>query len=123
MRTTRTPHADVVAAELTARLDLIDCWYEPFPFDRQLPRIEPGRIVLPATEPGIPSWNLGAGVELPVRVGGLTLGRFVLLPPTLTSGVALSPGDRSAAIAIAERIAPELAAAMIAEEREHDELS
>ena len=62
--------------------------FESFPFDVQLPRIEPGRIVLPGAEPGVAPWRLDAGVELPVRLGDVMLGRFVLVAATPTSGVA-----------------------------------
>ena len=87
------------AARLISMFDLCACWYEPFPFDDQLPRIETGRIVLPATEPGVAPWSCDRGVELPVRHDGLTLGRFVLIPCAPTVGVAFSPGARRDALA------------------------
>ena len=88
---------DATASRFMELFGLDACWYEPFPFDRQLPRIEPGRIVLPATEPGIEPWSCDLGVELPVRFSGLTLGRFVLVPSSPTVGVAFSPAAREAA--------------------------
>ncbi len=63
-------------------LELCACRFEPFPFEVQLPRIEPGRIVIPVEEPGIAAWSGQAGVELPVHLSGLTVGRFVLVPAT-----------------------------------------
>jgi len=97
---------------LVTMFDLHDCWFEPFPFDTQLPRIEPGRIVLPGDEPGLESWSLEAGVELPVRFRELTVGRYVLLAKRPTAGVALSPSLRSDAITLAAA-AGEIVAARI----------
>src|SRR5436190_23227802 len=62
--------------ELAALFDLRACWFEPFPFDTALPRIEPGRLTVAADEPGVPASH--AGIELPVRLNALTLGRIVL---------------------------------------------
>jgi hypothetical protein len=87
--------------ELTDLLSLRSCWYEPFPFDRQLPRVEPGRIVLPAREPGVAPWRLGQAVELPVRLDNLTLGRFVLVPRRDTCGLAFAGAARGRAIELA----------------------
>ena len=108
------PVVDSIASRLTAMFALRDCWYEPFPFDEQLPRIEPGRILLPAAEPGVRPWTLDRGIELPVRYEGLTLGRFVLVPATATSGVALSPAGRDRALTLAARTAPAIAASLLA---------
>ena len=97
---------ELLAAEIEARLDLRTCHFEPFPFDALLPRIESDRIVLPADEPGLESyarWQPHHGVELPVRYGPLTLGRFVLVPRATTCGVAIPLGSRTVAIAIARR--------------------
>jgi hypothetical protein len=91
------------------------CWFEAFPFDAQLPRIEPGRIVLPATEPGLAPWTYGLGVELPVRFGGLTVGRFVLVPELPTTGVGFSPAGRSEAISMAAAVGAEVATALVNE--------
>jgi hypothetical protein len=97
---------------LTQALRLRACWFEPFPFDRQLARIEPGRILLPGDEPGIEPWTCDAGVELPVRGRGLTLGRFVLVPYERTTGVGFAPLARAEALvlagAVGERLATEL---------------
>jgi hypothetical protein len=104
-------------AQLVAVFGLRACWYEPFPFDTLLPRIEEGRIVLPADEPGVEGWSLGAGVELPVRHSGLTVGRFVLVLEAGSSptGTGLSPTRRAEAISIATRVGSLIAAAMPAE--------
>jgi len=106
--------ADAVARRLRSMFGLRACWYESFPFDVQLPRIEPGRIVLPATEPGVAPWRLDNGVELPVRLGNVTLGRFVLVAATPTSGVCLPSARRAEAIDLAERVAPTIADAILA---------
>jgi hypothetical protein len=90
--------------ELITMLDLRDCRFEPFPFDAQLPRIEPGRIVLPGEEPGLVPWSFDAGIELPIRFDELTVGRFVLWPRTRTTGIALPPTVRSDAIALATEV-------------------
>src|SRR5438445_13609558 len=68
--------AEPLVPRLIAMFGLRACWFESFPFDVQLPRIEPGRIVLGADEPGTSSWSLDLGVELPVRHCGLTIGRY-----------------------------------------------
>jgi hypothetical protein len=104
---------EAVSAHLTAMFGLRACWFEPFPFDAQLPRIEPGRIVLPATEPGIAPWSCDAGVELPVRFSGLTVGRFVLIPASATVGVAFSPTERAEAIDMAEPVGAVIASSML----------
>jgi hypothetical protein len=111
-----------LAGRLVAMFGLKDCRYESFPFDAQLPRIEPGRILLPSAEPGLAPWEPGYGVELPVRTDGLTLGRFVLVPSGgSTCGAALSPRCRATAISLAERLAPVIAAAILADQHANDE--
>lgn len=100
------------AERLIAMLGLLWCRFEPFPFDGQRPRIEPGRIVLPAAEPGIAEWRGEPGVELPVHYRGLMLGRFLLVPATTTTGVGFAPGDRAVAIAMAAHVGEFAAAAM-----------
>ena len=102
-----------VAAVLRSMLHLRACRYEPWPFDTQLPRIEKGRIVLPADEPGsrpYAFWLPADGIELPVRAGGLQLGRFVLVPHIPTSGAGLSPHMRDRALDIADDCGAALAA-------------
>jgi hypothetical protein len=102
------------AQELVRLLGLRSCWFELFPFDTQLPRIEPGRVVLPAAEPAVEPWAVDRGVELPVRYDGLTVGRFVLVPVMPNVGIGLSPTGRAEAVRIAERIGTVVAAALIA---------
>jgi hypothetical protein len=101
-----------LADEIAVCLDLRACWFEPFPFDALLPRIEQDRVVLPAAEPTVrpyADWQPRHGIELPVRFGALTLGRFVLVPKRPTCGVAIDPTARAEAIAIADSAAGELA--------------
>ena len=102
---------------LIALLGLRVCWFESFPFDGQLPRIEPGRIVLPPDEPGVSAWAGEAAVELPVRHQGLTLGRFVLVPAAPTCGISLSPAARADAIAMSEGVGARIAAAIVGDRR------
>ena len=109
------PAVEAASIELAEMFGLRACWFESFPFDSQLPRIEPGRIVLPAAEPGIEPWSFGTGVELPVRFRGLTLGRFVLVPAEQTTGVGFPPARRAEAISMAETVAAEVAAALLNE--------
>jgi hypothetical protein len=108
----RNPCVDLIAADLAELLALRDCWFEPFPFEAQLPRIEPGRILLPASEPGLTPWRTDTAIELPVRLDGLTLGRFVLAPAKPTVGVSLSPDGRAIAIDLANSVAPVVAKAL-----------
>jgi hypothetical protein len=103
------PLLDVISALLVEHLDLRDCWFEAFPFDTQLPRIEPGRIMLPEPEPGLAPWALDNGVELPVRYGALTVGRFVLVPRTRTTGTAFDPELRAAALELMGPVAAAVA--------------
>jgi len=107
--------AEPFVPRLIALFGLRACWYESFPFDVQLPRIEPGRIVLPADEPGLAPWSLDLGIELPVRHGLLTIGRYVLAPASRTTGVVFTPARRADAIALISPVGSLIAAAMIAE--------
>jgi hypothetical protein len=104
---------DTASSYLISRLGLVACWFESFPFDAQMARIEAGRIVLPAAEPGVAPWAFGGGVELPVRFAGLTLGRFVLVPTGRSSGVIISPSERAEAIAWADAVGHVVAAAIL----------
>jgi hypothetical protein len=103
------------ATRLVATLGLCACRFEPFPFDALLPRVESGRVVIPADEPGVAPWSGDPGVELPVRHGDLTVGRFVLVPGTPTAGVAFSPSARDDAIAMVSGLGAVVAAAMLAD--------
>lgn len=107
--------AEPMVPRLCAMFGLRACWYESFPFDPQLPRIEPGRIVLPAEEPGVASWAGEIGIELPVRHDGLTIGRYVLVPAQPTTGVEFPPTRRAEAIAMIAEVGPAIAAMMVAE--------
>jgi hypothetical protein len=106
--------AEPTVPRLIAMFGLRACWFESFPFDVQLPRIEPGRIVVPADEPGVASWSGEAGIELPVRHCSLTLGRFVLVPAAPTTGVALAAAARDEAMAMAASVGTRIAAALVA---------
>ena len=91
------------ADHLTQLLALADCWFEPWPYDRQLPTIARGRVILPADEPGTigyAQWSTADGVGLPVIRGGLEIGRFVLLSRIPTVGIAWSPELRARALAL-----------------------
>ena len=88
---------------------VVACDYEPFPFDATLPRIAPGRVVLPAAEPGIVSyarWSPADGVEVPVYSDGLLLGRFVVHGERATCGVAIPPETRAEMLELACDAAP-----------------
>jgi hypothetical protein len=103
---------DETAGAIATLLDLRACWFEPFPFDTLLPRVEQGRIVIPAPEPGVAPC-CGPGVELPVRANGLTVGRFVLVPAVPSTGVIFAPTARNDAAALAARSGALVAAALI----------
>ncbi len=103
------------ATWLVAKFGLCACRFEPFPFDVHLPRIEPGRVVLPAAEPGVAVWSGEPGVELPVRHFGLPVGRFVLVTQSSTTGVGFSPSDRAEAISMMVGVGRVIAAAMLAD--------
>jgi hypothetical protein len=82
-------------------LGLADCWFEAWPYERQLPTITRGRVILPADEPGTlgySEWSTVDGVGLPVMSGGLEVGRFVLLSRLPTVGIAWSPELRGYAL-------------------------
>ena len=96
---------DGCAGRIKTLLGLRACWFESFPFDRTLPRLEQDRVVLPAAEPGAQSyadWRPGLGIELPVEYRGLTLGRFVLVPDVPTCGIAIPPTARACAIDVVQ---------------------
>ena len=44
---------DLAATELREVMSLTACSFEPWPYDRQLPVLECGRVVLPADEPAL----------------------------------------------------------------------
>jgi hypothetical protein len=89
---------EVVRRELQALLGLEACWFERWPYDALLPTIAPGRVILPADEPGVrsyASWTADDGVSVPVRVRGFEVGRFVLVPSTPSVGIDWSPSQRA----------------------------
>jgi hypothetical protein len=53
-----------------------------------------------------------AGIELPIRQNGLTLGRIVLLPSAQSVAEIFSPGARERAIAMAAQLATPVATAL-----------
>ena len=102
--------ADKFAAHIVDRLGLQACRFESFPFDRQLPRLEPQRVVLPAHEPGVQplaAWRPEDGIELAVRFRQHMLGRFVL---ESASRDGVSFDQRLLAHAIATQVALALSA-------------
>jgi len=108
------------AARIKLRLGLRACWFEAFPFERLLPRLERDRVVLPAACPGARpyrEWQPGHGIELPVRYRSLLLGRFVLVPARPTCGVAIPSGLRPDAIEIARYAGVAMARNWIASDR------
>jgi hypothetical protein len=115
--------ADEYAADLVERLGLGACWFETFPFDRQLPQLEPQRIVLPAQEPGVQpfaAWRPEYGIELTVRFRRHVLGRLVLVPEQPTCGVALPASARADALAFADEVGEALGRCLIAFDRRAD---
>jgi hypothetical protein len=108
--------AEPTVPRLIAMFGLRACWFESFPFDVQLPRIAPGRVVVPADEPGVASWSGESGIELPVRHRSLTLGRFVLVPASRTTGVALPSSARAEAMSMAASVGARIAAVLFATE-------
>jgi hypothetical protein len=108
--------AEPFVPRLIAMFGLRACWFECFPFDVQLPRIEPGRVVVPADEPGVAPWSGEAAIELPVRHRSLTLGRFVLVPALPTIGVALPSSARAEAMSMAASVGASIAAPLVAGE-------
>jgi len=112
--------ADEFAAQLVHQLGLEACRYESFPFDRQLPRLEPERVVLPAHEPGVQpltAWRSEHGIELAVRFRQHMLGRFVLVPERPTCGVALAASARDDALTFADKVGEALGRGWIAFDR------
>jgi hypothetical protein len=86
--------------DLTELFDLRACWFEAFPFDTPLPRIEAGRIMVPDEQPGSPPTSY-TSIELPVRLDDLPVGRIVLLPSAQTLRLVASPSARETALELA----------------------
>ena len=94
----------VVAAELTATLELSRCSYEPVPFTGTYPRLEQtgaisGMNIARYTKTGYELPN--EGVELPVVVSDQIVGRFVMIP---TPGIGVSVDRRMIAITLADQL-------------------
>lgn len=82
-------------------------WFEPFPFPSQLPRLLPGRLQLPAAEPGTAvstEVRRGSGFEVPVFVRGLPVGRLVVVPHTDFDVLGLDESTRDSVLGIAGRL-------------------
>lgn len=101
------------AGEQLAGVAGVDEWrFERFPFEARLPRLGRGRWEVPADEPGcgsVSEWCEADGVEVPVLVGGLQVGRFVLRGP-LCGEFARYDRARERAVGIVERAGSALAA-------------
>ncbi len=97
-----------VAAELVALLDLRDCFYEPAPVGRPLPRLERNGAITGVTAHRFTGeeFTLPAEVELPVLGRGRQLGRFVLISDP-TAGVSLE--ERTVAVALSDQLGAVLA--------------
>jgi K+-sensing histidine kinase KdpD len=91
--------------ELTRLLDLKSCRYVPGPLPQSLPGLRHDAVRVPAKiDPATQSL-----VALPVRAHGVLQGNFVLAFPFDTVGVALSPEQRRAAVALADHVGAGLA--------------
>ncbi len=98
-----------VEAELLGLLNLLDCRFEPPPFESSLPRLERtggidgGRRRYVGGEFTLPT----EGVEIPVIGQGRTFGRFVLMPDW---HVGVSLEERIVAIALVDLVSAAFAA-------------
>ena len=97
-----------VTRELTELLELRDCWFEPPPTRRPLPRLERTGAVTGMTERRFVSgeFALPSECELPVWGRGRELGRFVLVADT-REGVSLEA--RTVAVALSDQLGGVLA--------------
>jgi hypothetical protein len=108
---TGAPTQDVVrevTRELTGLLALRDCWFEPAPWVRPLPRLERTGAVTGTAERRYVSgeFALPPECELPVLGRGRELGRFVLVADA-REGVSLEA--RTVAVALADQLGGVLA--------------
>jgi K+-sensing histidine kinase KdpD len=97
---------EVIAAvcrELTAVLRLDRCWFEPAPYEGELPAIQPSGSIDTNEYHYTPTgFELPAGgAELVVRSGDDVIGRFVLMPRV---GVGTALDDRLVAVALADQV-------------------
>jgi Domain of unknown function (DUF4118) len=92
-----------VTAELTDTLHLQNCWFERAPYRGTFDAIEvTGSLATKEYRYTRDGFELSReGVEIPVRSGDHSIGRFVLIP---TPGVGISRDDRLIALALADQV-------------------
>ena len=97
-----------VATELVGLLDLRDCFFEPVPVGRPLPRLERNGAVTGVTAHRFTGeeFALPPEVELPVLGRGRQLGRFVLISSP-TAGASIE--ERTVAVALSDQLGAVLA--------------
>jgi len=97
-----------VAKELVGLLELRDCFFEPVPVGRPLPRLERNGAVTGVTTMRFAGdeFTLPPEVELPVLGRGRQLGRFVLVSSP-TAGASLE--ERTVAVALSDQLGAVLA--------------
>lgn len=97
-----------VERELQESLALRDCWFEPAPFGRPLPRLERNGAVTGASERRYVQGELSLPpeIELPVLGRGRQVGRFVLVADA-RSGASLE--ERTVAVALSDQLGAVLA--------------
>jgi hypothetical protein len=97
-----------VADELVGLLDLRDCFFEPPPVGRPLPRLERNGAVTGVSTLRFTGeeFTLPPELELPVLGRGRQLGRFVLVSD-LTAGASLE--ERTVAVALSDQLGAVLA--------------
>ncbi len=97
-----------VATELVGLLELRDCFFEPVPVGRPLPRLERNGAVTGVTTMRFAGdeFALPPEVELPVLGRGRQLGRFVLVSSP-TAGASLE--ERTVAVALSDQLGAVLA--------------
>jgi hypothetical protein len=97
-----------VATELVGLLELRECFFEPVPVGRPLPRLERNGAVTGVTTMRFAGdeFTLPPEVELPVLGRGRQLGRFVLVSSP-TAGASLE--ERTVAVALSDQLGAVLA--------------
>jgi hypothetical protein len=97
-----------IGQELVGLLDLRDCFFEPVPVGRPLPRLERNGAITGVTERRFTGdeFALPPEVELPVLGRGRQLGRFVLVSSP-TAGASLE--ERTVAVALSDQLGAVLA--------------
>lgn len=99
----------ILQRELVEALDARGARFERPPFPTVLPRLGHGSVTVPAPTNGTPIGPRNE-VELPVWGQGREFGRFVLVLPGDSTGVAINPDDRALAVALADQLGAALAA-------------